>query len=47
MIERLAIDANAAIDLMRADRADPAPIAEARAILLPLPVLGGLCTGAF
>ena len=47
MIERLAIDANAAIDLMRADRADPAPIAEARAILLPLPVLGELFTGAF
>jgi hypothetical protein len=40
MIERLAIDANAAIDLLRADRVDPAPIAEARAIHLPLPVLG-------
>ena len=47
MIERLAIDANAAIDLLRNDRTDPPPIAEARAILLPLPVLGELFTGAY
>jgi len=47
MIERLAIDANAAIDMMRFDRATPPPLAEARSLLLPLPVLGELFTGAF
>jgi len=46
MIERLAADANAAIDLLRADRADPPPLRNARRILLPLPVVGELFAGA-
>jgi tRNA(fMet)-specific endonuclease VapC len=46
MIERLAIDANAAIDMMRVDRPTPHPLAEAQSLLLPLPVLGELFTGA-
>lgn len=46
MIERLAADANAAIDLLRADRADPPPLHNARRVLLPLPVIGELLAGA-
>jgi tRNA(fMet)-specific endonuclease VapC len=47
MIERLAIDANAAIDLMREERPNPSPLAQTRSIILPLPVLGELFVGAF
>lgn len=46
MIERLAIDANAAIDLLRPERAAPPYLDEARLLLLPLPVLGELFVGA-
>ena len=46
MIERLAIDANAAIDMMRLDRVTPPPLFDALLVLLPLPALGELFTGA-
>src|SRR4051794_36837809 len=46
MIDRLAIDANAAIDMMRIDRRTPPPLAVTRLLILPLPVLGELFTGA-
>ena len=46
MIERLAADANAVIDLLRTDRADPPPLRNARRVLLPLPVVGELFAGA-
>ncbi|HKS22020.1 MAG TPA: PIN domain-containing protein [Thermoanaerobaculia bacterium] len=46
MIERLAIDANAAIDVMRPRRPDPPPLIGSKTIFLPLPVLGELLAGA-
>jgi len=46
VIERLAIDANAAIDVMRPRRPDPPPLNDAKTIVLPLPVLGELFAGA-
>ena len=47
MIERLAIDSNAAIDLLRARRSDPPPLQETELVVLPLPVLGELLAGAY
>src|SRR5437763_17072905 len=41
-----AIDANAAIDVMRPRRPDPPPLNDAKTIVLPLPVLGELLAGA-
>jgi tRNA(fMet)-specific endonuclease VapC len=46
VIEHLAIDANAAIDVMRPRRLDPPPLDDAKTIVLPLPVLGELLAGA-
>ena len=46
MIDRLVVDANAAIDLLRPRRPDPPPLREANTIVLPLPVLGELLAGA-
>jgi tRNA(fMet)-specific endonuclease VapC len=46
MIERLAIDANAAIDVMRPRRPDPPPLIGSKTVFLPLPVLGELLAGA-
>lgn len=47
MIDRLAVDANAVIELIRNDRVAPAPIAEAGAIFVPLPVAGELFGGVY
>jgi tRNA(fMet)-specific endonuclease VapC len=47
MIERLAVDANAVIDLIRG-RADVKPLFRgSQMVLLPLPVLAELLTGAY
>jgi len=46
VIDRLAIDANAAIDLLRPQRPDPPPLQNVITIVLPLPVLGELLAGA-
>jgi tRNA(fMet)-specific endonuclease VapC len=46
MIDRLAIDANAAIDVMRRNRPDPPPLNDVKVVVLPLPVLGELLAGA-
>jgi tRNA(fMet)-specific endonuclease VapC len=46
MIDRLVVDANAAIDFIRPNRADPPPIHEAREIVLPVSALGELFAGA-
>ena len=46
MIDRLAIDANAAIDVMRPRRPDPPPLNDSKTIVLPLPVFGELLAGA-
>lgn len=46
MIDRLAVDATAAIDLLRPNRADPPPLHEARVVVLPLPTVGELFAGA-
>jgi len=46
VIDRLAIDANAAIDLLRPRRPDPPPLQNVVTIVLPLPVLGELLAGA-
>lgn len=44
--ERLALDSNAAIDLLRRDRPNPAPLLEAKTLVLPLFVLAELKFGA-
>jgi tRNA(fMet)-specific endonuclease VapC len=46
MIDRLAVDANVAIDFMRPNRPDPPPLHDARAVVLPLPAVGELFAGA-
>jgi tRNA(fMet)-specific endonuclease VapC len=45
MIDRLAVDANAVIELIRNDRVAPAPLVEAGSVFLPLPVAGELFGG--
>jgi tRNA(fMet)-specific endonuclease VapC len=45
--ERLAVDSNAVIDLIRDEGAATAAFDEYETILLPLPVLGELFTGAY
>ena len=45
MTERLALDTNAAVEWLREGRVEP--IAAARRIALPLPVIGELYVGAF
>jgi tRNA(fMet)-specific endonuclease VapC len=45
MIDRLAVDANAIVALIRGGRAQP-PLHAAREALLPLPVVGELLAGA-
>jgi tRNA(fMet)-specific endonuclease VapC len=47
MIERLAVDTNAAIEWLSPHLPDPAPLRDVDVIVLPLPVLGELYTGAF
>lgn len=44
--ERLALDSNAAIDLLRPDRPNPGPLLEAKGLVLPLFVLAELKFGA-
>jgi tRNA(fMet)-specific endonuclease VapC len=46
MIERLAVDANAVVALIRDDRPQPPPLRNANQVLLPLPVVGELFAGA-
>jgi tRNA(fMet)-specific endonuclease VapC len=46
MINKLAVDANAVIDLIRHDRVDPPPLDDAEIIYLPVPVVGELFAGA-
>jgi tRNA(fMet)-specific endonuclease VapC len=46
MSERLAVDANAVIDLFRSGT-PPAPITDSKTIFLPLPVIGELFGGAY
>jgi predicted nucleic acid-binding protein len=46
MIDRLAVDANAAIDLLRADRPTPPQLRDAREVWLPVSALGELFAGA-
>ncbi|MFL6246837.1 MAG: PIN domain-containing protein [Thermoanaerobaculia bacterium] len=45
MIDRLAVDANVIVALIRRDQAEP-PLDIARELLLPLPVVGELFAGA-
>ena len=47
MIERLAIDTNAAIEWLAPQVPDPPPLRSAHIIVLPLPVIGELYTGVF
>ena len=47
MSSRLAVDANAVVDLIRDDRVDPPPIGASELIYLPLPVIGELFAGAY
>lgn len=47
MIERLAIDTNAAIEWLAPQIPDPPPLASAQSIVVPLPVVGELYTGAY
>jgi len=47
MNDVLAVDANAAVDFVRADRADPPPLHHTKRLVLPLPVLGELFAGAY
>lgn len=47
MIEQLAIDTNAAIEWLAPHVPDPPPLRAASTIVVPLPVLGELYTGAF
>ena len=47
MIERLAIDTNAAIEWLAPQVPDPPPLVTATTIVVPLPVIGELYTGAF
>jgi tRNA(fMet)-specific endonuclease VapC len=47
MIDRLALDTNAVIDWLRLERPDPPHLAVARTVVVPLPVIGELYTGAF
>lgn len=47
MIERLAVDTNAVIGWLRTETSDRPPLRSARQIVVPLPVLGELYTGAF
>lgn len=46
MIERLAIDTNAAVALFRPEVSDPPPLHDAKRVLVPLPVAGELFAGA-
>ena len=46
MIDRLAVDTNAAVDFIRPTRMSPPPLREAREIVLPVSVLGELFAGA-
>ena len=46
-MEQLAVDTNAVIEWLRPEKPDPPPIRGARSIVVPLPVLGELYTGAF
>lgn len=47
MIERLAVDTNAVIAWLRTGIANPPPLRGAHTILVPLPVIGELYTGAY
>jgi tRNA(fMet)-specific endonuclease VapC len=46
MIDRLLVDANAIVALIRTDQARTPPLHTAREVLLPLPVVGELFAGA-
>jgi tRNA(fMet)-specific endonuclease VapC len=46
VIERLALDTDAAVDYIRADRRSPPQISDAEKIVLPLTVVGELFHGA-
>ena len=47
MNEPFAVDANAVVDLLRADRPNPPQLGDASDVFLPLPVAGELFAGAF
>ena len=47
MIDRIAVDANAAIEWLRTENPDPTAFRRTQSVVFPLPVIGELYAGAF